>query len=251
MERTVVWFSAGATSAVAAKLTLAEADGEVVIAYTDPGSEHEDNERFIVDCEHWFGQPVLRLKSKRYEDTWQLWHERRYLVVPTGALCTAELKKKVRFDFQRPDDIHVFGFSIEETKRADRFIEQNPGVNLITPLITHQLTKADCLAMIERAGITLPVMYQLGYDHNNCVGCVKGGMGYWNKIRVDFPDVFERMGKMERHLGHAVLRDKDGLVWLDELDPTRGNFKAEPNIECGVLCELAEEVIAAEGPVTG
>jgi hypothetical protein len=48
--RTIVWFSAGAASAVAAKLTLAE--GPAVLAYTNPGSEHPDNERFIADCSY-------------------------------------------------------------------------------------------------------------------------------------------------------------------------------------------------------
>ncbi len=35
-------------------------------------------------------------------------------------------------------------------------------------------------------------MYDLGYPNNNCIGCVKGGMGYWNKIRKDFPEVFQK-----------------------------------------------------------
>ncbi len=55
--------------------------------------------------------------------------------------------------------------------------------------------------MIERAGIELPAMYKLGYRNNNCIGCPKGGMGYWNKIRVDFPEVFERMAALQRELG--------------------------------------------------
>jgi hypothetical protein len=48
MSRTVCWFSAGAPSAVAAKLALA-GKGEVIIAYTDPGSEHPDNHRFMAE----------------------------------------------------------------------------------------------------------------------------------------------------------------------------------------------------------
>ena len=32
-------------------------------------------------------------------------------------------------------------------------------------------------------------MYDLGYPNNNCIGCIKGGMGYWNRIRKDFPDI--------------------------------------------------------------
>ena len=239
-SRTVVWFSAGAASAVAAKLTLADTDGEVVLAYTDPGSEHPDNARFISDCERWFGQPVVRLKSEKYADTWDVWVKRRFLVGPAGALCTTELKKKLRFGFERPDDIQVFGYTAEEEHRADRFREQNPGVHLRTPLIERGLTKDDCLALVERAGIPMPAMYRLGYRNNNCIGCPKGGMGYWNKIRRDFPDVYARMAELERDLNASVLRVDGEALWLDELDPDRGNHADEPSFECSLLCALAE-----------
>jgi len=235
--RTVVWFSAGAPSAVAAKLMLAK--GPCTIVYTDPGSEHPDNERFIQDCEKWFGQEVIRLKG-RYKDTWEVWEKERFLVGPTGAKCTAELKRRPRFKFQLPDDIQVFGYTAEEEHRAIRFREQNPGVDLATPLIEAGLTKSDCLAMVQRAGIKLPIMYELGYEYNNCVGCVKGGMGYWNKIRVDFPEVFERMAKLERTMNRTVLRDKGKPLFLDELDPSRGNHQTEPSIDCSLLCSIAE-----------
>lgn len=274
MTRTLVWFSAGAASAVAAKLTIAATPDDLVIAYVDPGSEHPDNERFLADCEEWFGRPIVRLRSDRYADTWQVWEERRYLVGPTGALCTAELKKKVRYGFERPDDRQVFGYTVEERNRADRFREQNPGVDLVCPLIDHGLTKSDCLAMIDRASIQLPAMYLLGYRNNNCVGCVKGGMGYWNKIRRDFPDVFDRMAKLERELDHTVLRhdvvvgtetvtepldlsypDEETIeversiterqpLWLDELDPDRGSHADEPDMDCSLMCAIAEDAIA-------
>ncbi len=237
--RRVRWFSAGAASAVATKLDLAEHPGGVV-AYTDPGNEHPDNTRFIADCETWFDHEVVRLRSDRYRDCWQVWEERRFLVGPTGALCTAEMKKRVRFAFERPDDVQVFGFTDEERHRADRFRRQNIEVTLHTPLIDRQLTKADCLAIVERAGIELPAMYRLGYHNANCVGCVHGGMGYWNKIRVDFPDVFNRMAQLERNIGHSLCKDDTGPVWLDELDPGRGDYPTEIARECSLLCALAE-----------
>lgn len=243
MSRTVVWFSAGAASAVAAKLVIAQQPSHLVVAYVDPGSEHPDSARFLDDCEEWFGHPIIRLRSDRYADTWQVWSERRYLVGPTGALCTAELKKKVRFAFERPDDRQVFGYTVEEQHRADRFREQNPGVELVTPLIDAGLTKSDCLAMVDRASLQLPEMYRLGYRNNNCVGCVKGGMGYWNKIRRDFPDVFDRMAALERDLGRTVIRVDGAAIFLDELDPDRGSHANEPDMDCSLMCATAEEEI--------
>jgi hypothetical protein len=251
-ERTVVWVSAGAASAVAAKLALSK--GPAVLAYTDPGSEHPDNARFLGDLERWFGQEVIRLKSDRYEDTWDVWEQTRYLVGVGGARCTAELKRKLRFAFQRPDDRQVFGYTADapEQERARRAEQNNPEVDWWWPLIEAGLMKSDCLAMIDRAGIELPEMYKLGYDHNNCIGCPKGGIGYWNKIRVDFPDTFDRMAKLERDIGHAVNSEEvtEGTrvktpVWLDEVDPDRGNFATEPEMECSILCAIAETQFAA------
>lgn len=239
MSRHLVWFSAGAASAVAAKLTLAE-HSDAIIAYINPGSEHPDNERFLQDCERWFGVQIHRYASTKYADTWDVWERTKYLNGPIGARCTLELKKRVRQSVELPTDVQVFGYTAEEQHRADRFRQQNPDVILSTPLITYGLTKSDCLAMIDRAGIELPVMYRLGYQNNNCVGCVKGGLGYWNKIRRDFPEVFDRMAKLERTLGNTCSRDENGPVWLDELNPTRGNHADEPDFECSLLCAIAE-----------
>jgi len=81
-------------------------------------------------------------------------------------------------------------------------------------------------------------MYELGYPNQNCVGCVKGGMGYWYKIRVDFPNVFAARAKLEREIGATCLKDKNGKVWLDELHPDRGNINMEIMPECVVWCGI-------------
>lgn len=241
--RVVVWFSAGAASAVAAKLTLAKYPREqVTIARIVIPTEHEDNERFAYDCTRWFNHPIVETSSKRYTDPWDVYTQRRFLNGPKGALCTTELKKMVRHEFQRADDIQVFGYTSEEQERVDRFRAENFEVSLETPLIDNHLRKADCLSMISRAGIDLPAMYKLGYRNNNCIGCVKGGMGYWNKIRVDFPDVFARMVKIEREINHSCIHTNDGPVFLDELDPKRGKYSAERADECSLLCVSAENV---------
>jgi hypothetical protein len=83
-------------------------------------------------------------------------------------------------------------------------------------------------------------MYRLGYRNNNCVGCVKGGAGYWNAIRRDFPPTFERMALLERELGASVLRMDGESVYLDELDPKRGTHATDPEFECSLLCTIAE-----------
>ena len=235
--RTVCWFSCGAASAVATKIALKEAAGEVVIAYTEVKEEHPDNKRFLAECEQWFGQKIEVLGNDFYDRSIYRVFEKNYIRTPKGAPCTRALKKQIRERFEKPTDRQVFGYTAEEQARLDRFIDANADVNIWTPLIDKGLGTEDCLAMLKYAGIELPAMYKLGYHNNNCIGCVKGGMGYWNKIKVDFPEHFDRMAKLERFKKQTIFKDR----YLDELKPTDGNYPQEPNIECSIFCQIAEQ----------
>ena len=245
-ERIVCWFSCGAASAVATKLAIQLNNGEkeLIVARCYIAEEHQDNERFAQQCEQWFGVPIVNLKDEKHDGSiYNVFEQNKYIVGIAGAPCTRILKKRVRESFQKPNDIHVFGYTAEEQDRADRFIDANNDVNLWSVLIDNNLTHDDCLAIVKRAGIELPAMYSLGYKNNNCIGCVKGGAGYWNKIRVDFPDTFDRMAKLERKIGASICKEKGQRVYLDELNPKTGNYKAEPEVECGIFCEMAERQI--------
>jgi len=238
-NRIVSWFSCGAASAVATKLAIRKYK-DVVVAYTEVAEEHVDNKRFLSDCEEWFGQKILIMRNETYEGSIYKVFEKNYMRTPHGSPCTRALKKQLREKFEEPDDVQIFGYTKEEQGRVNRFLESNPYVNLETPLIDNKLGKSDCLAIIEEVGIELPTMYKLGYNNNNCIGCVKGGMGYWNKIRVDFPDQFKRMADLEKTKGCTVLRDKNGPLYLHDLDPYRGNYPKEPSISCGIFCEMID-----------
>ncbi len=248
--RVLAWFSCGDASAVAAKLAV-ERHGEACeVCYCDTFAyEHPDNRRFFADVERWLGRSITVLRSKDYADIYDVFQRTRYLVGIRGARCTTELKKNVRTAYQRPDDIHVFGFTVDEQHRVDRFRRENPDLTAEFPLIEAGLTKAQCHTRVREAGIELPAMYRLGYKNNNCIGCVKGQSGYWNKIRRDFPEVFAKMAKTERELNAAICKTEgvtDGKRWrkrlfLDELPPDAGRYAAEPDIECGVLCIHPEE----------
>jgi len=236
---------------VATKLALEVADvaDDFVIAYCEVKEEHPDNRRFLLDCQEWFGHPVTVMGNDDYNRSiYEVFRKTRYLKGPSGAACTRLLKKEVRKRFQRDSDVQVFGYTSEEGKRMDNFIDSNPDAHVWPVLIEKGVSKQDCLALINRAGIDLPEMYKLGYKNNNCIGCVKGEAGYWNKIRGDFPDAFERMSKMETYLGRTVCKrewKENGARQLEriplvDLPPTLGRYSAEADIECGIVCEYID-----------
>ncbi len=250
MSRVVCWFSCGAASAVATKLTLAQYANspihEIVIARIIVREEHPDNERFAADCEKWFGHPITNMIKAEYGGSvMRVIEKRQYISGIEGAPCTMILKKQVREDWQHPTDKHVFGYTLEEQDRWDKFLDAN-NIDAIAPLIERSISHANCLAMIEAAGIELPVMYKLGFKHNNCIGCVKSsGQGYWNKIRDHFPEQFDRMADASRHLGVRMIETtankEKKRIFLDELEPGTGRYQDEPEIQCGAFCEMAQK----------
>ena len=133
----ISWFSCGAASAVATKILLDKhrSAHEVRIMRIEIPEEHEDNERFAADCEKWYGQKIETIKSDKFENCEEVWKHRRYMAGIAGAPCTMIMKADVRRKVQgewRPD-LQAFGFTYEESKRADRFRANNVEVGLITP----------------------------------------------------------------------------------------------------------------------
>jgi hypothetical protein len=241
MGRVLAWFSCGAASAVATKLAIAQYGDAVQVVRCRVAEEHDDNERFSADCERWFGVPITMLANQKYfASAYEVVRKRGYWSGTDGAPCTRILKKEVREAMQLPTDRHVFGYTAGEEGRWDKFLDAN-NIDAIAPLIERGITHANCLAMVQDAGIALPAMYLQGFKHNNCIGCTKaGGMGYWNKVRVHYPARFKEACELSRSVGARPLMVNGTHKFLDELEPNTGNYDDEPEIQCGVFCEAAK-----------
>lgn len=236
------WFSCGGPSAVVAHLAIKHCTRthEVLVVNCDTRpSEHSDNYRFSRECEQWFGQPIVYLRSDKYANVDAVFEETKYMSGVNGARCTTELKKVPRLKFATPDDIHCFGLALNELKRIQKFESRNPELHLRWLLVEAKLRRKDCLEILQKAGINLPEMYQLGFDNNNCPGCVKASSPwYWDKIRTHFPEVFKRRCDQSRRLGVRLVEiHHHERIFLDELPPgpfQKGNRKE--NLSCGPEC---------------
>mgnify|MGYP001472996453 CR=1 FL=1 len=258
MDRRVRWFSCGVASAIATKLDLADhKDAAGVIAYCATGSEDEDNARFLADCEAWFGRPVERLRNPDFADTWAVWEKRRYMSGVAGAPCTSELKITPRLAFQRPGDVHVFGYTADQrdAERFEAFKSNYPELSVRAPLIERGITKAGCLALAMDAGLTPPRIYAMGFPNANCIPCVKAtSPDYWALVRLRFPDQFDRAARLSRELGARLVilgreKGEDGKIrnirgFIDEipLDQPVTNPIAPA---CDFLCHIAGSEMAA------
>lgn len=238
---TVCWLSAGVSSFIAGWL---KQDYINEYIYIDIADQHPDSMRFINDCQRVLKRPVIIMSSDEYRSVSDCvkvaggFRNGRNLFYP----CTNWLKKRVRKVWEEAhkdyDITYVWGFDVDEQDRAVRLVEAMPQFEHCFPLIDELLDKQACHGICKALGVKRPEMYDLGYSNNNCVGCVKGGIGYWNKIRVDFPEVFAERSKLEREICNTILHDDKGPIWLDELDPDRGRMQDEIMDDCGIFCEL-------------
>ena len=234
----ICWWSGGITSAVACKQAIDLYDARPV--YIETGSHHPDTIRFKKDCELWYGKEIETIQTSKYSDHFDVVSKDKYINGPAGARCTTVLKRWVRERWEKTQDItgYVWGFEMgkKEEDRAARIQLTQPKYKHYFPLIDAGLTKPDCIEIVRKAGIEIPTMYKLGFNNNNCIGCVKGGMAYWNMIRIHFPESFDKMAKLERELGRSCLKS----VFLDELSPTAGRGQPPLVQECGATGEGCE-----------
>lgn len=230
----VCWFSSGTSSFISGFLERHTIDKFIYCHIED---QHPDSLRFLKDCEKVLERPIEILQSN-YKGVDNVINQFQFINSRYGAKCTEVLKKRVRKEWEigKTDLQYVWGYDASEKNRADRLIEIDSKNQHIFPLIQRGLDKQDCHALLKKLGIKRPIMYDMGYRNNNCIGCVKGGMGYWNKIRIDFPEVFKRRALQERMVGHTCING----IYLDELDPARGKFEDEVLDDCSFMCQIAE-----------
>lgn len=236
--RVVSWFSCGAASAVASKLAVEKYGQACEVVYCDVlDTEHPDNARFLKDVEAWLGTEVRLIRSQDYSSVDDVFKRTRYMAGINGARCTTEMKKIPRYEFQRPDDVHVFGLTADERDRIERFEANNPELRCDWLLRDQGISKRSCLEILEDEGVELPALYALGYKNNNCLGCVKATSArYWNMVRRDFPEVFERRARQSRDLGVRLTRYKGKRIFLDELPPHYRPAEPLEDISCGPDC---------------
>jgi len=135
----ICWWSGGITSAVACKvaLDLFSQNNKCRVIMIDTMNEDKDTYRFKRDCEKWYGlqiESISAIKPKidycgnnkpnytfidigiEYGSIKDVWIKHKSLCVATGAICSTEIKRRVREKWQETNhfDHQVFGFEFDK-----------------------------------------------------------------------------------------------------------------------------------------
>ena len=242
--RTLCWISQGAASVMAAKLELS-VNRDAILIRCETGNEDEDNARFEADVVRWLNAPVTVIKSTDFDSVVDVWEKRQFMAGHHGAPCTTEMKIIPRLEFQKPDDVHIFGYTADapDVKRFKRLQENFPELTVRAPLIERGITKSSAMAMLWRANIAPPRTYAMGFPNANCLqtGCVKAtSPDYWALFRLRFPDRFRAMAERSRRIGARLTRINDERIFIDEIPEDWPVLNPEVPV-CDFLCALAEQ----------
>lgn len=237
-----VWFSNGAASACALKLTIEKYGIDNIRAVNNPvKEEHPDNLRFQIDVANWCGIKIHHAIHKDFPEcsAVEVWEKKKAMSFIKGAPCTFILKKQARQQWEaiNKPDYHVLGFTYDEKRRHERFV-LTERENVLPVLIDAKMTKNDCYDMIRGCGLKLPAMYDLGFPNANCIGCVKATSAtYWNLVRSTYPNVFTDRSIQSRALNVKLARHGGMRIFLDELPQNAKGAKLRSMPECGLFCE--------------
>lgn len=230
-------FSTGISSATIGLLCKDEIDLSLRCVMPD---EHPDSERFAND--------FYSISKINHEDLITPYRNVATVLFmfPTigrHSKCRDWMKIRPRklWELKNPGrHTYFWGYDCSEKNRAENLILNMPEHNHRFPLIERNLSKQDCHGICENIGLKRPAMYNLGFKNNNCIGCPKGGMWYWNMIRKYFPEKFNEMAILERERTDMKGKTYSFIngIYLDELLPDQGREEDEISTECGFMCGI-------------
>ncbi|MFF0828713.1 hypothetical protein ACFYU8_18090 [Brevibacillus sp. NPDC003359] len=197
-------------------------EDNIVLYFTDTLWENFDLYRFIDEASDKLELPMLTHSAGL--NPVELMFEKKLVFNNMIGDCSKVLKMKVAADFlkkgKRPviekwrnkqylkaDDFVTnatlyFGIGFEEMHRQGPIIKNWHPFKVEMPLIDHSIDNNEIL---KKYGIRQPVLYDLGFSHNNCGGrCVKAGQGHYKNLKQKMPEVFRQIMAQEYHLNMCV-----------------------------------------------
>ena len=202
----IIFYSGGLGSwATANKVINKYGKENVELLFTDTLMEDEDLYRFLDDTEKDFGIEITRIADGR--DVWEVFKDVRYLGNSRVAQCSHLLKQKKSREWiennHKPDECVLYlGIDWTEEHRTHSPKKHWKPYKVEYPLCEEPyINKIDIIKELEKRGIKIPRLYDMGFTHNNCGGfCVRAGQGHFINLLKQMPERYEYHEKKEQQM---------------------------------------------------
>ncbi len=221
MKRVLVAISGGKASAWCAGWALRNyIKDQVILYFNDTKWEHPDLYRFLDDLSRVLDKEITHDSDGRNPE--ELFYDNNAIANNRMPFCSRILKAERLQKFYQDGDTLVFGIGSDEPHRANRIVEVYQTVAAKTgkwpklrfPLMSDRITKQQIDDYLKSIGVKEPLLYHLGFLHNNCSGgCVRAGKKQWKMLYEKLPEVYLDRERVERevseYLGKCVTIFKD------------------------------------------
>lgn len=253
MTRMIVCLSGGKASAWCADWAFRHhSTKDIILYFNDTKWEHPDLYRFLKDISEYYEHPIHYDSDGRSPE--DLFYDNSALANNRMPFCSRILKAERLQAFYEHDDVIVFGIGAGERHRAIRITEvyaqvaeeRNKWPKLRFPLIAHDVKQEDLDRFLRRINVEEPLLYRLGFTHNNCSGgCVRAGKKQWKLLYEKLPEVYAERERVEEDLRaylekdihflkDETLKDFRGRIERKELS---SYYDDEPEVsECIGIC---------------
>jgi hypothetical protein len=192
----VVNFSGGACSFWAAHRVVKKYGPEnVTLLFADTKMEDEDLYRFLMESATYLGAQLEIVCDGR--TPWDLFEAEDMMGNSRVARCSKVLKQEVldawlaRHRAEMTTTLHL-GLDWTEGNRLERARLRLPNWRVEAPMMDEPIwDKSRMLCELTKIGIAVPLLYILGFPHNNCGGfCVKAGQAHFAHLFQTKPELY-------------------------------------------------------------
>ncbi len=213
--RIIATISGGKSSAWCADWALKNfPKDEVILYFNDTKWEHPDLYRFLDELSIYWSKEITFDSDGRSPE--ELFYDKHTLANNKMPFCSSILKAERLQRYFKDGDILIFGIGVNELQRANRLVSRYQVIGgktgkwakLIFPLISENMTSEKVDAWLVSIGIQEPLLYRMGFKHNNCSGgCVRAGKKQWKLCYEKLPEVYAERERVEREVREYLGRD--------------------------------------------
>lgn len=187
---------------------------DIILYFNDTGWEHPDLYRFLDDLSEYWDHPITQDNDGRNPE--ELFVQNRALANNRMPFCSRILKAERLQKFYRDGDTLIFGICCHEEQRATRIrdvynrIANKTGKTstVVLPLIQEYVSNKRIDGFLVSARIKEPILYELGFIHNNCSGgCVRAGKKHWKLLYEKLPEIYAERERVEEEMRTRLSKD--------------------------------------------
>lgn len=206
-KKYIVSYSGGIGSAITAQMVVDKYGAEnTVLLFSDTNMEDPDLYRFNKDVSNLLQVPITRIADGR--TPWEVFEDVKFIgnsrIDPCSQILKREIIKTWIKENYTSEECNIFvGIDCSEEHRLHRVVEANKPYVYRSILIEQDIfiDNEYKLQWCKDNNITPPLLYALGFAHNNCGGfCVKAGLGQFKMLYEKLPERYNEHEEIEQRL---------------------------------------------------